>query len=848
MSRYNFKVIEEKWQKFWDDNQSFKSKLDKSKKKFYCLEMFPYPSGKIHMGHVRNYTIGDVLARYKLSKGYNVLHPMGWDSFGLPAENAARENNLDPKTWTETNISTMKNQLKKMGLSIDWDREISTCSEKYYKHQQLFFLELYEKGLVYRKENYVNWDPIEQTVLANEQVIDGKGWRSGAVVERKKLNQWFFNISKFSEELLEGLNNLQNWPDKVKTMQKNWIGKSFGCEIDFKIKGDLPINKIKCFTTRPDTLFGFSFLAVSVDHPISKYFLNNPDFIKFREECSKTGTTEESIALGEKIGFKTNLCAINPLNNSEEVPVYFANFVLMDYGFGAVFGCPAHDQRDLDFANKYKLKVKTVVKPLDKDDNFKVNKEAYTGSGVIINSNFLNGFKAPQESTSKTIDILEKKKIGKKKINFRLKDWGVSRQRYWGCPIPMAYDKEGNVFPIPKKNLPVKLPENINLNSKGNPLNNEKAWKNIVIEGKKLTRETDTLDTFVDSSWYFIRFCSPDTKKYGYDYDEVKYWMPVDQYIGGVEHAILHLLYSRFFTRAINYKNDKLNLTEPFEGLFTQGMVCHETYKDENNKWLSLDEVLTEDGKNYFKKTDSSKKVIVGPSESMSKSKKNTIDPEKIIESYGADAVRLFIISDSPPEKDVQWSDQGMNASYKFVQKLWDLHTKIKVKLNEKLSNKVSNDEITKFTHQLINKMNSNLEKFNYNVIVANMHETYNFLIKKINEPINNDVLMDNYKKILSVFSPIIPHLASECLKDLKLNSFQNWPEVDKKFLEDVVIQFVIQINGKKRGTLQTSKDISEENLIEEIKKNQTLEKNFQNKTINKTFFVKNRLINFLIS
>ena len=848
MSRYNFKVVEEKWQKFWVDNQSFKSKLDKSKKKFYCLEMFPYPSGKIHMGHVRNYTIGDVLARYKLSKGYNVLHPMGWDSFGLPAENAARENNLDPKTWTESNISTMKNQLKKMGLSIDWSREISTCSEKYYKHQQLFFLELYEKGLVYRKENYVNWDPIEQTVLANEQVIDGKGWRSGAVVERKKLNQWFFNISKFSEELLEGLNNLQNWPDKVKTMQKNWIGKSFGCEIDFKIKGDLPINKIKCFTTRPDTLFGFSFLAVSVDHPISKYFLDNPDFIKFREECSKTGTTEESIALGEKIGFKTNLNAINPLNNSEQVPVYFANFVLMDYGFGAVFGCPAHDQRDLDFANKYKLKVKTVVKPLDKDDNFKVNKEAYTGSGVIINSDFLNGFKAPEESTSKTIDILEKKKIGKKKINFRLKDWGVSRQRYWGCPIPMAYDKEGNVFPIPKKDLPVKLPENINLNSKGNPLNNEKVWKNIVIKGKKLTRETDTLDTFVDSSWYFIRFCSPDTKKYGYDYDEVKYWMPVDQYIGGVEHAILHLLYSRFFTRAINYKNDKFNLTEPFQGLFTQGMVCHETYKDENNKWLSINEVLTKDGKKYFKKSDISKKVIVGPSESMSKSKKNTIDPEEIINNYGADAVRLFIISDSPPEKDVQWSDQGMNASYKFVQKLWDLHNKIKVKLNEKLSNKVGNDEITKFTHQLINKMNSNLEKFNYNVIVANMHETYNFLIKKINEPINNDILMDNYRKILSVFSPIIPHFASECLKDLKFNSFQRWPEVDKKFLEDVTIQFVIQINGKKRGTLQANKDISEKNLIEEIIKKQTFEKNFQNKKINKTFFVKNRLINFLIS
>jgi len=426
--------------------------------------MFPYPSGKIHMGHVRNYTIGDVLARIKSMQGYNVLHPMGWDSFGLPAENAARENNLHPKTWTESNISVMKNQLKKMGLSLDWDREISTCSEEYYKHQQLFFLELYEKGLVYRKENYVNWDPVEQTVLANEQVIDGKGWRSGASVERKKLNQWFFNISKFSEELLEDLDKLKNWPDKVKTMQKNWIGKSFGCEIDFKIEGKLPINTIKCFTTRPDTLFGFSFLAVSVDHPISKYFLDDPKFIKFREECSKTGTTEESIAQGEKIGFKTNLFAINPLDKKQKVPVYFANFVLMDYGFGAVFGCPAHDQRDLDFANKYNLMVKTVVKPLNEDDSFSVQKEAYIGPGVIINSDYLNGFKVPEDSIIKTIEILEKRKLGKKKTNFRLKDWGVSRQRYWGCPIPMAYDKNGNVFPIPKKDLPVKLPENINLN------------------------------------------------------------------------------------------------------------------------------------------------------------------------------------------------------------------------------------------------------------------------------------------------------------------------------------------------------------------------------------------------
>ena len=818
MERYNFKVVEEKWQKFWDDNKIFKTKLDKNKKKFYCLEMFPYPSGKIHMGHVRNYTIGDVLARIKSMQGYNVLHPMGWDSFGLPAENAARENNLHPKSWTESNISTMKKQLKKMGLSLDWDREISTCSEEYYKHQQLFFLELYEKDLVYRKENYVNWDPAEQTVLANEQVIDGKGWRSGVPVERKKLNQWFFNISKFSEDLLEGLDELKNWPNKVKIMQKNWIGKSFGCEINFKIEGNLPINTIKCFTTRPDTLFGFSFLAVSVDHPISKHFLNNQEFIRFREECSKTGTTEESIALGEKIGFQTNLFATNPLDEKQKVPVYFANFVLMDYGFGAVFGCPAHDQRDLDFANKYKLQVKTVVKPIDENDNFSIHKEAYTGSGVIINSNFLNGLKVPDESIVKTIDILEKRKLGKKKINFRLKDWGISRQRYWGCPIPMAYDKNGNVFPIPKKNLPVKLPEDINLNFKGNPLDGSMEWKKIKINGKELTRETDTLDTFVDSSWYFLRFCSPNNKKYGFDYDELKYWMPVDQYIGGVEHAILHLLYSRFSTMALNYKNKNFNLKEPFKGLFTQGMVCHETYKDDNNKWLSPDEIETKDEKNYFMKKNPTKKVLVGPAESMSKSKKNTIDPEQIIENYGADSVRLFMLSDSPPEKDVQWSDQGMVACYKFIQKLWTLHKKVKIKLKEKEKSQKYSDEISKFTNQLIERINNNLERFNYNVIIANIYETYNFLNQKINTPINSDILFENYKKILSIISPIIPHFACECLEDLKIDHKVKWPIVEKQFLVNEDTNIVIQINGKKRSIVNCKKGITEESLMKIIK------------------------------
>ena len=577
MDRYNFKIIENKWQNFWDKNNSFASKVDKNKKKFYCLEMFPYPSGKIHMGHVRNYTIGDVLARHKTMQGFNVLHPMGWDSFGMPAENAARQNNLDPQEWTEKNILTMKNQLKQLGLSIDWNNEISTCSDKYYKHQQQFFLEFLDKGLIYRKENYVNWDPVDQTVLANEQVIDGKGWRSGAVVERKKLNQWFFNISKFSDELLKGLDDLEGWPNKVKIMQKNWIGKSFGCEINFKVEGGLPVDNVKCFTTRPDTLFGISFLALSIDHPISKYYEKDNEFIKFREECSKTGTTEESIAQAEKIGFKTNLVALNPLDEKTKVPIYFANFVLMDYGFGAVFGCPAHDQRDLDFALKYNLNIVPVVKPDDKDDSFHITSEAYTGSGIIFNSQFLDGLKAPNESIIETIKLLEEKKLGKKKINFRLKDWGVSRQRYWGCPIPVAYNKDGEIIKVPSESLPVKLPKIKNLNLQGNPLDHEEEWKKITINGQDCLRETDTLDTFVDSSWYFLRFCSSKKHDYGFDADEINYWMPVDQYIGGVEHAILHLLYSRFFMQALSYKNKSFALKDPFKGLFTQGMVCHET-------------------------------------------------------------------------------------------------------------------------------------------------------------------------------------------------------------------------------------------------------------------------------
>ena len=847
MDRYNFKSAEDKWQKIWEESKPYKTNVDHKKKKFYCLEMFPYPSGNIHMGHVRNYTIGDVLARFKSMQGYNVLHPMGWDSFGMPAENAAKENKLDPKTWTENNISVMKSQLKKLGLSIDWDREISTCSPEYYKHQQLFFLEMYKKGLVFRKENYVNWDPVDETVLANEQVINGKGWRSGAIVERKKLNQWFFNISKFSEELLQSLETLKDWPNKVKIMQKNWIGKSFGCEIDFKIEGTLPVNKIRCFTTRPDTLFGFSFLAVSIDHPLSKFYEEDKNFLKFKDQCSKTGTTEESIAHAEKIGFKTNLFAINPLDETIKVPVYFANFVLMDYGFGAVFGCPAHDQRDLDFARKYNLNVVPVVKPLNSGNNYSIKNEAYTGPGIIFNSKFLNGLKVPEESIIKTIEILENKKIGEKKINFRLKDWGVSRQRYWGCPIPIAYDENNNIVTVPIKDLPVKLPEKINLNTKGNPLDHQIDWKNININGKNCVRETDTLDTFVDSSWYFLRFCSPKNLDYGFDQNEVDYWMPVDQYIGGVEHAILHLLYSRFFMHAIKYKNEKFNHLEPFQGLFTQGMVCHETYKDQNNNWLSPDEVISEDGKNFHKKNNSNEKVIVGTIESMSKSKKNTIEPENIIKNYGADAVRLFILSDSPPEKDVQWSEQGMVASYKFIQKLWMLHQKILEKINLKDYTNNQSNKISEFTNQLIDKVTKNLEKFNYNVIVANFYETYNFMNKEIDQSLNSKDLLINYKKILFLMVPLIPHFAFECLENLKETGNKDWPIADKKFLTSNNVNIVIQINGKKKSIINTIKGINEEDLIGQVKNDIKIKKIIDNKNIIKSIFIKDKLINLII-
>ncbi len=844
MDRYNFKKIENKWQRCWEKEKTFKAS-SRNNKKFYCLEMFPYPSGNIHMGHVRNYAIGDVLARYKSLQGYNVLHPMGWDSFGMPAENAAKQNNLSPKKWTEKNIENMKDQLKKLGLSIDWEREISTCSPEYYKHQQKLFLDFYDKGLVYRKESYVNWDPIDNTVLANEQVVDGKGWRSGAVVERKKLNQWFFKISYFSEELLSSLDQLQDWPEKVKIMQKNWIGKSYGCEIDFKIEGSEKTNSIRCYTTRPDTLFGFSFLALSIDHPLAKYYEKNPEFIKFKARCSKSGTTEESIAQAEKIGFKTDMIAINPIDNENKVPVYFANFVLMDYGFGAVFGCPAHDQRDFDFAKKYNLEIKTVVKPIEEDNNFLVDTEPHTGPGVMINSGFLNGLSVPKDSISETIKYLEENNLGNKKTNYRLKDWGISRQRYWGCPIPIAYDENNEVIKIPEKDLPVALPDIDSLNVEGNPLDAQNDWKTIKINGKKCIRETDTLDTFVDSSWYFLRFCSANNEEKPFEEEEIKYWMPVDQYIGGVEHAILHLLYSRFFVRGIDLNNSNFKLKEPFRGLFTQGMVCHQTYKDQNNNWLSPDEIYSEDGKNFFLKDNPDKKVIVGPSESMSKSKRNTIDPSKMVDVYGADAVRFFILSDSPPEKDIQWSESGMTSSFKYVQKFWQLNKKISEILNKEQG--VDNNQINFFVNQSISKINYALENFRYNVIIAVFHEVYSFFHKLAGNDVNYLNLKENYQKILIVMMPVMPHLINECLENICEKKDMIWPNVDKKFIQDDKCNIVIQINGKKRSILLVEKNLGEKIILEKVKNEKSLEKYFAGKKIIKTIYVKDKIINLII-
>jgi len=815
MDNYNPAPIEKKWQDFFEKNKIFKTKKDKEKK-FYCLEMFPYPSGNIHMGHVRNYTLGDVIANFKRLNGYNVLHPMGWDAFGLPAENAAIQNNLHPKDWTLKNISAMKMQLKRLGLSIDWDKEISTCDESYYKHQQILFSFLFKKGIAYKKKSYVNWDPVDNTVLANEQVIDGKGWRSGAIVEKKELSQWFLNIIKYSDQLLKSLNNLKGWPEKVRLMQKNWIGKSIGCEIDFVT--DFKNTKIKIFTTRPDTIFGASFIAIAPDHPFTESFKN------------------------EKLGFKTPFFVLHPFLN-KKIPIYVANFILMDYGTGAIFGCPAHDQRDLEFAKKYNLEIIPVVSP-NKSKSIIINDQAYTEDGYIINSDFLNDLNT-EDAKKIIIQKIEEKNIGNSKTIYRLKDWGISRQRYWGCPIPIMYREDGKVILVSEKDLPIELPKDIDLSKPGNPLENHPTWKYTKCPetGMKAIRETDTLDTFVDSSWYFLRFCSPKENERPFNIDEANYWMPVDQYIGGVEHAILHLLYSRFFTLALQ-DEFKLKASEPFENLFTQGMVCHPTFKTEKGKWVFPKDVIENNG-SYF--LDNKEKVLKGDSQAMSKSKKNIIDPDDIIKIYGADAVRWFILSDSPPDRDIQWSDSGIQGAFKYIQKIWRVCEKIKIYKKEKEG--IDNIFLIK-TNILIKEITECIERFHINVAVAKLYIFLNNLSEEIDKKtLNEEHIINAYKKYLVIISAFIPYIANECwekiTKENNLSS-QEWPKIENTLIKKDHFDVVIQINGKKRAIINAINNESEENIFSKSLAIKNIKVILEEKKIIKKVFIKNKLLNIV--
>jgi len=838
VDNYNPLLIEKKWQKFFEEKKIFSTK--KTDKKFYCLEMFPYPSGNIHMGHVRNYTLGDVIANFKRLNNYNVLHPMGWDAFGLPAENAAIQNNLHPKEWTLKNITTMKSQLKRLGLSIDWDKEISTCDENYYKHQQILFLSFFKKGLAYKKESYVNWDPVDNTVLANEQVIDGKGWRSGAIVEKKKLSQWFLNITKYSNQLLSSLETLKGWPEKVKLMQKNWIGKSEGCEIDFDT--DCKDLKIKIFTTRPDTIFGASFIAISPDHPFTENFKNEKNFKDFKNIALKNLGTESSLSTNEKLGFQTSFSAFHPFTN-KKLPIYVANFILMDYGSGAIYGCPAHDQRDLEFAIKYKLEIIPVVSP-DKSKIINIKNEAYIEDGYAINSDFLNNL-TTKEAKKIIIQKIKEKKIGNSKIIYRLKDWGISRQRYWGCPIPIMYREDGKIILVPEKDLPITLPKDVDFSKSGNPLENHPTWKYTTCPetGMKATRETDTLDTFVDSSWYFLRFCSSQEKTKPFNIDEINYWMPVDQYIGGVEHAILHLLYSRFFTLALQDEY-KFKFSEPFENLFTQGMVCHPTFKDKSGKWIFPKDVI-EKNNSFF--LNNNEEVFRGESQAMSKSKKNIIDPDDIIKIYGSDAVRWFILSDSPPDRDIQWSENGIQGAFKYIQKIWRTYEKLKIYKKEK---EESNNTLIKNSNILIKEITDCIEKFHINVAVAKLYVFLNNINEEIEkQSLNKEDIVNIYKKYLVIMSAFIPYIANECWERMTGKqdiTSQEWPKIDSSFLRKENFDIVIQIDGKKRAIINATNNESEEIILSKSLAIKNIQVILDKKTIAKKIFIKNKLLNIV--
>ena len=836
LSRYNHKVAEKKWQNQWIDKKIFESKKDNNKKKYYVLEMFPYPSGKIHMGHVRNYTLGDVVARYKKLKGFNVMHPMGWDAFGLPAENAAITEKKNPEDWTYKNIQTMKGQLKSMGFSFDWKKELATCHPDYYKHEQGFFIEMFKKGLAYKKESEVNWDPVDETVLANEQVIDGRGWRSGAVIEKKHLSQWFLKTSKYSEELLENLNELKEWPDKVKTMQTNWIGKSVGAEINFNIiNSNEKEKKIKIYTTRPDTLYGATFIAISSQHSLAKKLSEQDNTIKkFIKECEQSNPDKE------KLGLNTGIRVEHPITK-KHLPVYIANFVLMDYGLGAIFGCPAHDQRDLDFANKFNLDVIMVVEPISNIK--KITDTAFTGEGKLINSDFLNGLDI-ESAKNKIIEFLQLKGLGSPKVNYKLKDWGVSRQRYWGCPIPILYREDGEIIPVSKKDLPVLLPKYNTENGVLKSLKDVEGWKKTICPetGMKAVRETDTFDTFFESSWYYLRFCNPRLND-AIDFEEVKYWLPVDQYIGGIEHAILHLLYSRFFTKALRDLN-YLDLNEPFKGLFTQGMVTHRTFKNTKNEWLEPSEIIAHGEKIL----DLHGGVVSsGNIEKMSKSKKNVIDPTEIIELYGADTARWFMLSDSPPDRDLEWTEKGVVSSYKFINKIWDIVERsslYKPDLNKNIINQLDGFD------KIINEISINIESFHFNKSVAKIYEYVNLLSSLMGEEnISENELREAIKNLTIIIHPFIPHISEEIWEKTNncgLCATANWPKT-KKIIVLETFKMPIQINGKTRSLIDVNKDDDKNLILERVMKDNKIIKNIENKEVVKTIFVKDKIVNLVV-
>ncbi|MBV9835995.1 MAG: leucine--tRNA ligase [Alphaproteobacteria bacterium] len=856
--RYNFRETEAKWRQAWDERGTFRAKMDHAKPKYYVLEMFPYPSGRIHMGHVRNYTQGDVVARYRRARGFNVLHPMGWDAFGLPAENAAIEKKVHPKKWTYENIATMKGQLKSMGLSLDWSRELASCDPSYYRHQQKMFLDFWQAGLAYRKESWVNWDPVDNTVLANEQVIDGKGWRTGATVERRKLAQWNLKITHFAEELLTRLETMPRWPEKVRLMQANWIGKSEGARVFFDLIGEgaEPGEKLEIFTTRPDTLFGASFMAISPDHPLAARLARGDAALSaFIAECRQTGTSAAEIETAEKKGYRTKLSVKHIVKDGETLPVYVANFVLMEYGAGAIFGCPAHDQRDLDFVRKYGLPVIPVVLPKDADPKtFAVGNEAYVEDGTIYNSGFLNGLSVPDAKRT-IIRHLESKGQGKGTVQYRLRDWLVSRQRYWGAPIPAIHCDACGVVPVPAKDLPVTLPDDVEFDTPGNPLDRHPTWKHVACPacGKPARRETDTLDTFIDSSWYFDRFTSPHLESAPFDREENQYWMPVDQYIGGIEHAILHLLYSRFWTRAMR-EVQMTSRDEPFDGLFTQGMVCHETYRAADGTWLFPEETKRGEGGVVTRASDNSP-VTVGRSEKMSKSKKNVVDPDQIIRDYGADTARWFMLSDSPPERDLEWTEAGVSGSWRFQQRLYRL-------LSEAIANGASATKangtfsdaamaLRRAAHKAAAGISGDIEAFHFNKAVARLYELANAVEGfKAKDDSDRAALAETLDIFVRLIAPMTPHLAEELWTLLGRDGLvadAPWPTPDAALLADEDVTVAVQVNGKLRATLKLAKDTPKDKAEAIALAEPDVIKAMAGKPAKKVIVVPNRIVNVVV-